>query len=77
MLITNINHIRARLGILSTREKQVIEMRFGIKTSDKMTLQAIGNEMNFTRERIRQIESQALDKIRMFEKELTGFDKQN
>ncbi|MBW4827677.1 MAG: RNA polymerase sigma factor RpoD/SigA [Clostridiaceae bacterium] len=52
------------LSTLSPREKEILELRFGLKNNEPNTLQEIGNKYNLTRERIRQIESKALKKIR-------------
>jgi RNA polymerase sigma factor (sigma-70 family) len=49
---------------LSEREIQVIKMRFGIGGVDPMTLEQVGEHLGVTRERIRQIESKALAKLR-------------
>lgn len=49
---------------LSPRERQVLIMHFGLCGQEKHSLEEIGREMNFTTERIRQIESLALNKIR-------------
>jgi len=48
---------------LSPREREVIEMRFGIGYEDSSTLHEIGRKLNLTRERIRQIEKTALYKL--------------
>ncbi|MBU5292880.1 RNA polymerase sigma factor RpoD/SigA [Anaerosalibacter bizertensis] len=52
------------LSTLSPREKEILELRFGLKDNKPNTLQEIGDKYNLTRERIRQIESKALKKIR-------------
>ena len=52
------------LHTLSEREKQVIEMRFGIKDGQPRTLEDVGKTFGVTRERIRQIESKTLSKLR-------------
>ncbi len=49
---------------LNDDEKNVINYRFGLDGSDPKTLQEIGNKMNLSRERIRQIQNQALLKLR-------------
>lgn len=49
---------------LTGREKQVIRMRFGMDNDRPMTLEEIGNVLLVTRERVRQIESKALKKLR-------------
>lgn len=68
--ITNIN-IQERkdaidkiLNKLSPRERRVLIMHFGLCGQEKHSLEEIGKEMNFTIERVRQIESLALNKIR-------------
>ena len=58
---TQLNHI---LGILTPREEQVIRLRFGIGNGQPRTLKQVGDTMNVTRERIRQIETVALKKLR-------------
>jgi RNA polymerase primary sigma factor len=51
------------LGTLSSREERVIRMRFGIGTMDEHTLEEIGKRFNVTRERVRQIEAKALQRL--------------
>ena len=50
--------------ILNNQEKQIISLRFGIPDGNNMTLEQIGNNLGLTRERVRQIEKKALDKLR-------------
>lgn len=52
------------LSILEPREKEIIEMRYGIKDGKEYTLEEIGQKFDLTRERIRQIETQALKRLR-------------
>jgi len=52
------------LGTLSNMEEKVLRLRFGLDTEDPMTLKEIGDRMHLSRERIRQIEAQALGKLR-------------
>ena len=59
------SEIRRVMGILSEREAQIVEMRFGLSDGNQMTLEEIGKRFNVTRERIRQIEARALSKMRM------------
>ena len=53
------------LGTLSQRERRVIELRFGLEDGRTHTLGEIGNELGVSRERIRQIERDAFDKLRV------------
>src|SRR5262245_10278397 len=52
------------LGSLSNMEEKVLRLRFGLDSDDPMTLKEIGDRMHLSRERIRQIEAQALGKLR-------------
>ena len=52
------------LHTLTDREREVIEMRFGLKDGDCKTLEEVGDHFHVTRERIRQIEAKALRKLR-------------
>ena len=52
------------LEFLSPREKQIIEMRFGLKDGIGRTLEEVGKEFHVTRERIRGIEQKVFQKIR-------------
>jgi RNA polymerase primary sigma factor len=52
------------LSGLSPREQKVLRMRFGIGEKSDHTLEEIGRDFSVTRERIRQIEAKALDKLR-------------
>jgi RNA polymerase sigma factor (sigma-70 family) len=58
------NLILKAIKILNPREAKVICCHFGVHTDNAMTLQEIGEELNLTRERVRQIQVIALDKIR-------------
>ena len=52
------------LATLTQREQQVLRMRFGLQDGKPHTLEEVGKEFDVTRERIRQIESKALRKLR-------------
>ena len=52
------------LESLSEREQAVLEMRFGLKDGESHTLEEVGQAFGVTRERVRQIESKALRKLR-------------
>jgi len=57
-------HLRRVLDSLSERERKVIELRFGLVDGHPRTLEEVGREFGVTRERIRQIESKTLCKLR-------------
>jgi RNA polymerase primary sigma factor len=65
---TNLNawikSIPERLGELSPTERFVISWRFGLIDGDEMTLQEIGSSLSLSRERVRQIQEEALGKLR-------------
>ncbi|MFV2171827.1 RNA polymerase sigma factor RpoD [Actinomadura sp. LOL_016] len=52
------------LGTLSEREQRIIQLRFGLTDGHPRTLEEVGREFGVTRERIRQIESKTLAKLR-------------
>jgi RNA polymerase primary sigma factor len=56
--------IRGALSVLNTREREVLEMRFGLADGQEHTLEEVGRHFGVTRERIRQIEAKALRKLR-------------
>ncbi len=56
--------VQHALGALSERERQVLELRFGLIDGKDHTLEEVSRYFNVTRERIRQIESKALRKLR-------------
>lgn len=60
-------HIKEKLAYLTPREQKVIKLRFGIGIAYTLTLEQIGQQFNVTRERIRQIETAALNKLREIE----------
>jgi RNA polymerase primary sigma factor len=55
--------LREALENLSYRERRVLELRYGLGTERPCTLDEVGRTFNVTRERIRQIENQALKKL--------------
>ncbi|MEK4032336.1 sigma-70 family RNA polymerase sigma factor [Methylocystis sp. IM3] len=57
-------HIAEALEGLTAREQRILKMRFGIGDMQEHTLEEVGKLFGVTRERIRQIESKALDKLR-------------
>lgn len=54
------------LNLLTPKEKDILKLRYGLTGEEPLTLEAIGNRYNLTRERIRQIENKALNKIRRY-----------
>jgi RNA polymerase primary sigma factor len=54
--------VRRALDALPERERRILELRFGFE-GEPWTLEAIGNELDLTRERVRQLESQALARL--------------
>jgi RNA polymerase primary sigma factor len=60
--------MREFLSLLTSREEEIVKMRFGIGYESTHTLDEIGEKLNLTRERIRQIEKEALKKLAESEK---------
>ena len=58
------DELREVLDTLTVREKEVLELRFGLFDGSSHTLEEVGKQFNVTRERIRQIEAKALRKLR-------------
>ncbi|HEX8075673.1 MAG TPA: sigma-70 family RNA polymerase sigma factor [Thermoleophilaceae bacterium] len=56
--------LEAALRSLQWRERRVLELRYGLSSEEPMTLEAIGSEVGVTRERVRQIESKTLSKLK-------------
>ncbi len=57
------DYVRDAIQFLSPREQKILEMRFGLADGVTHTLEEVGTEFGVTRERIRQIEAKALEKI--------------
>lgn len=58
------NDLSAALNTLTERERTILDLRFGLSSGNEMTLEQVGEIYNLTRERIRQIEENALKKLR-------------
>lgn len=58
------SHLYRALSALTEREQYILAARYGLGDSDPQTLAAIGEQLGLTRERVRQIEHEALDKLR-------------
>ncbi len=61
----NLRHVMEMLKVMDPREATVLRMRFGLDEHDPKTLKEIGESMGLTRERVRQIETEALAKLAM------------
>lgn len=57
-------HIEHWLSKLDPRQREIVERRFGLKDYDKDTLEAVGEAVGLTRERVRQMQLEALAKLR-------------
>lgn len=68
-------HLDEIFGDLSEREQKILSMRFGLEDGVSHTLEEVGQEFGVTRERIRQIEAKAIEKIRQHTdvKKLEGY----
>jgi RNA polymerase primary sigma factor len=58
-----LGRLRELLDGLDTREARILKLRFGIGTGEPMTLKAIGKRFGLTRERVRQMEQRALERL--------------
>jgi RNA polymerase sigma factor (sigma-70 family) len=69
------NEIRKALAGLTARESRIVELRYGLRDGQPLTLQDVAERFGLTRERIRQIEKEALAKLRRPEQagRLSGF----
>lgn len=56
--------VRSLLSVLSDKERNIIELRYGLNGEKPMSLKEIGENYNLTKERIRQIEKKALEKLK-------------
>jgi RNA polymerase primary sigma factor len=61
-------HLTEILHELTAREQEILSLRFGLADDEPRTLEEIGRKFGLTRERVRQIENRALEKIRKLEK---------
>jgi RNA polymerase primary sigma factor len=58
------DEVRRLLGTLTPIESRILRWRFGLDNEDELTLKEIGDKYNLSRERIRQLQEQAISKIR-------------
>jgi RNA polymerase primary sigma factor len=61
---SDLDELAAALGELDGKEREVVRLRFGLGDDQPRTLQEIGDRLNLSRERVRQIESRAKEKLR-------------
>jgi RNA polymerase primary sigma factor len=59
----NLKHVFKMLETMDPREATILRMRFGLDDAEPRTLKEIGETMGLTRERVRQIENEALNKL--------------
>jgi RNA polymerase nonessential primary-like sigma factor len=71
---TSMQHdIQTVMADLNQQQQQVLTLRFGLATGQPMTLSKIGEQMNVSRERVRQIEREALTKLRRRRVSMAGY----
>lgn len=63
-LLVQKEEVKELLNMLSPREQEVIKMRFGLESGKACTLEEVGKVLHVTRERVRQIEERAMEKLR-------------
>lgn len=65
--------LRELMGCLTPQQQEVLCLRYGFEDGKELTLAKIGARMNISRERVRQIERDALNKLRQQRKRVTGY----
>jgi RNA polymerase primary sigma factor len=58
------DEVERAMSPLTDREREILRLRYGLGTDREMTLEEIGRRLSITRERVRQLEAKALEKIR-------------
>jgi RNA polymerase primary sigma factor len=61
-----VGHLSVALDGLEPREREVMRLRYGLDEQEPMTLQQIGDRLRLSRERVRQIEARAMQKLRRY-----------
>lgn len=64
ILSESIDHLTTAINVLPEKHQQIIKMRFGLNSNKEHNLQELGNEMDMTREGIRQLEHRILNKLK-------------
>jgi RNA polymerase sigma factor (sigma-70 family) len=59
-----VDQLRKAVAELGRKEREVMRFRFGLSGADPMTLQEVGDRLKLSRERVRQIEARAKEKLR-------------
>lgn len=70
--IINKERVQGLIGLLNRRERKILNMRFGLKRQKPQTLAQIARKLGLSRERVRQIEDEALMKLKKFIRERKG-----
>jgi len=60
---SEVDRLYEMLDVITDRQADILRMRFGLETKRPMTLKQIGNKLDLTRERVRQLENEALEKL--------------
>ena len=61
----HIEHLKGYIANLNEREQKIIALRYGLNNNEPRTLASIGKDINVSRERVRQLEAKALNKLKM------------
>lgn len=66
-------HLEGLMADLTPQQREVLALRFGLDNGQSMTLSKVGDYLQISRERVRQIEREALGKLRKHKKEMTDY----
>jgi RNA polymerase primary sigma factor len=67
------DRVRRLLDQLPAREAEILRLRFGVDLPEALTLEEVGERVHLTRERVRQIEAEALERLRKYERRESHF----